>query len=150
MLVSLVIVSVIIPVALLLVTNIFQQSQNVHDTILGVQQDQTAGQALVQYLHATIVVLPGSNATTLNASLLAGVNSSGTQTATLNAVFTNSANPKMDATLVMSFTPNGGRNVEHRHLRRGELPDRVHLLPTTTTARLRSASRRRRRRPTPS
>jgi hypothetical protein len=108
-LVSLVIVSVVIPVALLLVTNIFQQSQNVHDTILGVQQDQTAGQALLQYLHAAIVVLPGSNATTLNASLLAGVNSSGTQTATLNAVFTNSANPKVDATLIMSLTPDGGR-----------------------------------------
>ena len=101
MIVTLVIVSLIIPVALMLVTNIFQQSQNVHDTILGVQQDQTAGQSLLQYLHATIVVLPGSNATTLNASILAGVNSSGTtQTATLNAVFTNSANPKMDATLV--------------------------------------------------
>ena len=39
----------------------------------GVQQDQTAGEGLLQYLHAAIVVLPGSNATTLNASILAGV-----------------------------------------------------------------------------
>jgi hypothetical protein len=112
MLVTLLILSAIIPVALLLITNIFQQSQNVHDTMLGVQQDQTAGQSLLQYLHATIVVLPGSNATTLNASILAGVNSSGTligtpHTATLNAVFTNSANPKFDATLTTSLTPDG-------------------------------------------
>ncbi len=108
-LVTLVIISVIVPIVLALVTNLFQQSQNVHDTMTGVQQDQTAGQALMQYLHAAIVILPGSNATTLNASILAGVNSSGTaQTATLQAVLHNSGNPALDATFTTSLTPDGG------------------------------------------
>ena len=108
-LVTLVIISVIVPIVLALVTNLFQQSQNVHDTMTGVQQDQTAGQALMQYLHAAIVILPGSNATTLNASILAGVNSSGTaQTATLQAVLHNSGNPTLDATFTTSLTPDGG------------------------------------------
>jgi len=109
MVVTLFIVSLIIPVTLAIVTNLFQQSQDLHDTMTGVQQDQIAGEALVQYLHSTIVILPGSNATTLKASLLAGVNSSSTaQTATLLAVLTNSVNPKLDATFTTSLTPDGG------------------------------------------
>jgi len=108
--VTLAIVTTILGIALGVVTNLFQQSQDVHDTITGVQQDQTAGQALTQYLHSAIVILPGSNATTLNASILAGINASDNPgTATLSAVLTNSANPKLDATFRTTLTPDGGQ-----------------------------------------
>jgi hypothetical protein len=86
MTVVLAIMTAIVGVILGVVTNLFTQSQVVHDTVLGVQQDQIAGVALTQYLHSTIVILPGSNATTLNASILAGITASDTpQTATLTA-----------------------------------------------------------------
>ena len=65
--ITLAIVSIIIGLVLGFVTNLFQQSINVRDTMAGVQQDQTAGEGLLQYLHGAIVILPGSNATTLDA-----------------------------------------------------------------------------------
>jgi type II secretory pathway pseudopilin PulG len=107
--VTMAIVTTILAVVLGVVTNLFQQSTDVHDTMSGVQQDQTAGEALTQYLHSTILIETGSNATTLNASILAGVNGSETpQTATLSAVLTNSVSPKLDATFTISLTPDGG------------------------------------------
>src|ERR1017187_1652005 len=107
--VTMAIVTAILAIVLGVVTNLFQQGQNVKDTITGVQQDQTAGQALTQYLHSAIVILPGSSATTLKASILAGINSSDTPlTATLLAVLTNSASPKLDATFTTTLTPDGG------------------------------------------
>ena len=109
-LVALLVVSVVIPIGLAFVSNMFQQSQDVHDTMTGVQQDQVAGEVLLQYLHATIVVLPGSTATTLNASVLAGVNSSTPQTATLQATLTPPTSPSLDATFTTSLTPNTGPN----------------------------------------
>ncbi len=109
MTVALAIVTTIVGVILGVVTNLFTQSQVVHDTVLGVQQDQVAGVALTQYLHSTIVILPGSNATTLKASILAGINSSDTpQTATLTATLTNSASPTLDATFTTTLQPDGG------------------------------------------
>jgi hypothetical protein len=107
--VTMAIVTAILGIVLGIITNLFQQSENVRDTMTGVQQDQTAGQALTQYLHSTTVILPGSNAATLNASILAGINGSDTpDTATLSAVLTNSASPKRDATFSTTLTPNGG------------------------------------------
>ncbi len=101
--------SVVLGLVLGFVTNLLQQSTNVRDTMAGVQQDQTAGEGLLQYLHSTIVVLPGSNARTLNASILAGVNSSSApQTATFQATLTPPAGPKLDANFATSLTPNGG------------------------------------------
>jgi hypothetical protein len=109
--VTMAIVTAILGIVLGVVTNLFQQSQNVRDTVTGVQQDQTAGQALTQYLHSTIVVLPGSDATTLNASILAGINSSDVPgTATLSAVLTNSSSSKLDATFQTTLTPDGGNS----------------------------------------
>ncbi len=109
MVVTLLIVAVVLPLTLGLVRNLMQQSQNVHDTIVGVQQSQTAGEALLKYLHGTEVILPGSNATTLNASILAGADSTSTPyTATLTATLTNSTGPNLDATFTTSLTPNGG------------------------------------------
>lgn len=109
LLVTLLVVAIVIPLAFGLVTNLLQQSQNVHDTIVGVQQDQTAGEALIQYLHGTTLILPGSSATTLDASILAGVNSTSTpQSATLQAVLTNSTAPGLDAVFTTSLTPSGG------------------------------------------
>ena len=102
------VVSIILTLILGFVTNLVQQSTNVRDTMTGVQQDQTAGEALLQYLHGTIVILPGSTATTLNASILAGVNSTSVpQTATLKSVLTPSSNPKFDATFTTSLSPDG-------------------------------------------
>lgn len=108
--VTLLIVAIVIPLAFGLIKNLLQQSQNVHDTIAGLQQDQTAGESLLQYLHGTIVILPGSNATALNASILAGVDptTQTPQTATLAAVLTNAANPALGATFTTSLTPAGG------------------------------------------
>ena len=95
----------------------------------GVQQDQTAGQALMQYLHAAIVILPGSNATTLNASILAGVNSSGTaQTATLQAVLTELRQSYPRRHLHDLAHARRWGHDEHRHLRRRELLGGVHVL----------------------
>ena len=73
--ITLLIVSIIMGLVFGFITNFFQQSVNVSDTMSGVQQDQTAGEGLLQYLHAAIVILPGSNATTLDASILDGVTS---------------------------------------------------------------------------
>jgi prepilin-type N-terminal cleavage/methylation domain-containing protein len=106
--VTLAIVSIVIGLVLGYVTNLFQQSTNVGDTMAGVQQDQTAGEGLLQYLHAAIVILPGSNATTLDASILDGVTSGTPQTATFQAVQVNSANPSLDATFQTSISPTGG------------------------------------------
>ena len=108
-LVTLLVVSVVVGLVLGFVTNLVQQSTNVRDTMAGVQQDQTAGEGLLQYLHSSIVVLPGSNATTLETSILAGVSSGGTpQTATFGAALTPPAGPKLDANFSTSLTPNGG------------------------------------------
>lgn len=106
--VTLLIVTVVIGLVLGYVTNLFQQSTNVGDTMAGVQQDQTAGEGLLQYLHAAIVILPGSNATTLDASILDGESSGTPQTATFQAVQINSTNPSLDATFQTSISPNGG------------------------------------------
>jgi type II secretory pathway pseudopilin PulG len=106
-LVTLVVVSLILSLILGFLTNLVQQSTNVSDTMRGVQQDQTAGEALLQYLHGTIVILPGSSATVLNASILAGVSSSAPQTATLTSVLTPPSNPKLDATFTTSLSPDG-------------------------------------------
>lgn len=109
LLVTLLVVAIVLPLAFGLIRNLLQQSQNVGDTIAGVQQDQTAGEALLQYLHGTTVILPGSNATTLDASILAGVGSTATPyTATLQASLTNSASPNGDATFTTTLTPQGG------------------------------------------
>ena len=107
--VTMAIITAVLAIVLGVITNLPQQSQNVRDTMTGVQQDQTAGQALTQYLHSTTVVLPGSSATTLNASILAGINASDAPgTATLSAVLTNSTNPKLDAVFATTLTPSGG------------------------------------------
>lgn len=109
LLVTLLIIAVVIPLAFGLIKNLVQQSQNVHDTVTGIQQDQTAGEALLQYLHGASVILPGSGPTTLNANILAGVNSSATPyTSTLQATLTNSASPNDDATFTTTLTPSGG------------------------------------------
>ncbi len=100
--------SIIIGLVLGFVTNLFQQSINVRDTMAGVQQDQTAGEGLLQYLHGAIVILPGSNATTLDASILDGVTSSVPQTATFQAELIAPTGPNLDATFQTSIAPNGG------------------------------------------
>jgi prepilin-type N-terminal cleavage/methylation domain-containing protein len=101
-----------------LIRNLVQQSMNVNATMLGVEQDQTAGEGLAQFLHATVAILPGSNATTLNANILAGVCPSGSsycttgtpESATFRAVLTNPSTCHTDATFATSLTPNEGPN----------------------------------------
>ncbi len=109
--ITLLIVSIVMGLVFGFITNFFQQSVNVSDTMSGVQQDQTAGEGLLQYLHAAIVILPGSNATTLDASILDGV-TSGTnpvpQVATFQAELVAPAGPNLDATFQTSMAANGG------------------------------------------
>lgn len=110
MLVAAGVVAIIVPVILLAVVSLVRGSSNVHNTMTGVQQDEVAGDALLQYLHGATVILPGSNATTLMASILLGVNSTYTaQTATLEATLQNSSNPNVDGHFVTSLTPLGGQ-----------------------------------------
>lgn len=106
--ITLFIVSIVMGLVLGFITNFLQQSTNVRDTMSGVQQDQTAGEGLLQYLHAAIVILPGSNATTIDASILEGVTSGTPQTATFQAELIPPAGPKLDATFQTSLVPNGG------------------------------------------
>lgn len=105
MAVTLLVTSIIIVLAFGFVTNLLQQATNVRDTMQGVQQDQTAGEGLLQFLHSAIDVLSGSNATTLNASILAGVSSETPGTATFSAQLTNSASPNLDAVFSTTVTP---------------------------------------------
>lgn len=107
--ITMAIVTAILGIVLGVVTNIFQQSQNVKDTVSGVQQDQTAGQALTQYLHSATDILAGSNATTLEASIYAGITSTDTpQISQLAAVLTNSASVHQDGLFTITLTPKGG------------------------------------------
>ena len=109
MVVTMLILSIIVALIMAFMTNLFQQATNVRDTMSGVQQDQTAGEGLLKYLHSTIAVLPGSNATTLDASILAGVNGSSTpQTATFSAALTDPGSAALDATFATSITAAGG------------------------------------------
>jgi prepilin-type N-terminal cleavage/methylation domain-containing protein len=108
--VTLLLVAIITPLAFGLIRNLLQQSTDVHDTMVGVQQDQVAGEALLQYLHGATVILAGSDATTLDASIDAGINAStqAPDTATLTAVLAEPTSPSLDATFTTSITPNGG------------------------------------------
>lgn len=110
MVVTLLVVAIVVPLAYGLVGNISQQSVDLHDTILGLQQDQTAGDALLQYLHGAVTVLPGSDATTLDATIEAGYNTAtATQDiATLQAQLVPPAGPGLDASFVVTLTPQGG------------------------------------------
>ncbi len=109
MVVVVLITAIIFPLVLGLVVGLVEGTADVHDTMSGVQQDQTAGEALLEYLHGTTVILTGSDATTLNATILVGLDSTSTaQTATLSATLANSASPKLDATFTTSLTPAGG------------------------------------------
>jgi hypothetical protein len=100
--------SVVVALVFSFMTNLLRQSTDVQDTMSGVQQDQTAGEGLLQYLHAAIVVLPGSNATTLDASILDGVSSGTPQTATFQAEYIPPTGSQVDATFQTSLAPNGG------------------------------------------
>jgi prepilin-type N-terminal cleavage/methylation domain-containing protein len=116
--VVLLVVGLIMTPILSLIRTLVQQSVNVNDTMLGVEQDQTAGEGLAQFLHATVAILPGSNATTLNANILAGVCPSGSsyctsgtpESSTLRAVLKNPTNCQTDASFATSLTPNEGPN----------------------------------------
>ncbi|MGA2528184.1 MAG: Ig-like domain repeat protein [Acidimicrobiales bacterium] len=104
-LVTMFVLSIIVVFALGFMTNLLQQATNVHDTMQGVQQDQTASEGLLQYLHAANDVLYGSNATTLVANISAGVVSGAVQSDTLTATLTNSGSPGLDATFATSISP---------------------------------------------
>jgi type II secretory pathway pseudopilin PulG len=106
--ITLLIMSIVVGLVLGFMTNLLQQSTNVRDTMAGVQQDQTAGEGLLQYLHAAIVILPGSNATTLDASILDGDPSGTPQTATFQAEYIAPGGAGLDATFQTSLAPNGG------------------------------------------
>ncbi len=110
LLVSIAVTAIIVPVIVLLIVTLVRANVNVANTMVGVRQDETAGEALVQYLHGTTVILPGSNATTLNASILDGYDQSSYEadTATLNATLDDSANPNLDGTFQTTLTPDGG------------------------------------------
>lgn len=104
MVVAMLVLSVISVLSFAFITNILQQATNVRDTMQGVQQDQTAGEGMLQYLHAATDVLSGSNANTLNVSLLAGVVSGQPGSDTFTAQLTNSASPKLDAVFSTTIT----------------------------------------------
>lgn len=110
LLVAMAVLAIIVPVIFGLIENLSQQSVDLHDTVLGLKQDQTAGNALLEYLHGAVTVLPGSTQTTLVASIEAGYNTTtGTQDiATLEAQLVPPSGSNVDASFVVSITPQGG------------------------------------------
>ncbi|MDA8291340.1 MAG: prepilin-type N-terminal cleavage/methylation domain-containing protein [Actinomycetota bacterium] len=110
LLVAMAVLAIIVPVIYGLIGNLSQQSVDLHDTMLGLKQDQTAGNALLEYLHGAVTVLPGSTPTTLIASIEAGYNTTtGTQDiATLEAQLVPPSGSNADASFVVSITPQGG------------------------------------------
>jgi len=110
MLVTMAVMAIIVPVIYGLIGNLSQQSVDLHDTMLGLQQDQTAGNSLLEYLHGAVTVLPGSTPTTLIATIEAGFNTTtGTQgIATLEAQLLPPSGTNADASFVVSITPQGG------------------------------------------
>lgn len=69
MLVALVILGLIVPGVLFVSRNLEQQTQNIGSTVAGVQEDQTAGQALTPYLRSATAVLADSSSTTLDTTI---------------------------------------------------------------------------------
>jgi len=110
MLVAMAVLAIIVPVIYGLIGNLSQQSVDLHDTMLGLKQDQTAGNALLEYLHGAVTVLPGSTPTTLIASVEAGYNTttSTQDIATLEAQLVPPSGSNADASFVVSITPQGG------------------------------------------
>lgn len=107
---TMMIVVTAVPIALTTIRALVRQSADVQGTIAGVQQDQTASSALLQYLHGATTILAGSNATTLDASVLFGVSSGVPQTASLQSVLHDSSSPAGDAVLETTITTSSGRS----------------------------------------
>lgn len=106
LLVTMAATAVIIPIMLGFILGVIRGSSQVSATVTGVQQDQTASAALLTYLHGASVILPGSDATYLSATILAGTSSSSSytpETATLDVTL----NTRL-GTLTTSLAPDGG------------------------------------------
>jgi hypothetical protein len=71
-LIALVILGLVVPAVFFITRNMSQQAANVGGTVQGVQQDQTAGEALYPYLQAATAVLNDSTGDMLDAEIYWG------------------------------------------------------------------------------
>jgi hypothetical protein len=109
LIVTLLVFSIVIPIAFGAIRNLVQQSTNIHDLVDSMQQDQVAGQTLLQYLHTVYSVSSSSTSSSLNANLEAGYSTAAAtpQIATLSATCSPTATSGVGQ-LVVTLTPFGG------------------------------------------
>jgi prepilin-type N-terminal cleavage/methylation domain-containing protein len=113
LMVTLAVLALIVGLLMGFIVELVQQSTNVRETMLGVEQDQIAGEGLVQYLHAATVVLPGSNATALEVSILAGEDSTDTpEDVNVGAVLSPPSSSGLDSVFTTSVTPAEGTGTQ--------------------------------------
>ncbi|HUZ22064.1 MAG TPA: Ig-like domain repeat protein [Acidimicrobiales bacterium] len=109
MIVTLLVFAIVIPIAFGTIRNLVQQSTNVQDLVGSMQQDQVAGQALLQYLHSAYSVASSSTSSSLSANLEVGYSTvtATPQIATLSAACSTTATSGVGQLLV-TLTPFGG------------------------------------------
>jgi hypothetical protein len=120
--IAILVLALLVPSTYLVARNLTQQSTNIGDTVVGVQQNQTAGRVLYPYLRAATTVLgpgavsgagsSGSGPTQLVATVNLGFDKANAiiNHATLVSTLVPPAAPGMDATLVTTITPAQGQS----------------------------------------
>lgn len=109
MLIAMFVFAIIVPIAFGAMRNLTEQSVATNHLALSMEQDQTAGQSLVQFLHTATVVEPSSTASSLSAEVATGFEAAtGTAgTALLTATCTPSGTADVGE-LVVTLDPTGG------------------------------------------
>jgi prepilin-type N-terminal cleavage/methylation domain-containing protein len=106
MLIAMLVLSIIVPVAYGAIRNLTEQRASVNHLVESMEQDETAGQTLVQYLHAATNIAPVSTSSSLVAVLDDGYSTTGAAPggATLTASCTGTATAGVGR-LVVSLGP---------------------------------------------
>lgn len=108
-LVSMVILGLVVPGVLLITRNLSQQATNIGTDVQGVQEDQTAGEALYPYLQSATAVLADSTGTYLDAEINLGFDKDNAIPNTARLQVTLEPAPiGQQTTLVTSITPTAG------------------------------------------
>lgn len=110
MVVTLLIVSIVVPVVYGIIDNLNQSAQNIHAEMASLEQDQSAGNTIVQYLHSAFAIGASSTGQALSATLEEGYSDASATdgVAQLNAVYQAPAASGNAGTLTVELGPFGG------------------------------------------